>query len=323
MGKQMKAAVLHRFGGPEEFRIEQVPVPEIAANEVLIKLKYSAVSTWDVYEREGGYAEMLGLEPSFPYILGSEGAGTVEATGKDVDQFKTGDSVYTASFLNANGGTYAEYAAVGAEYVSQIPNPLGMKEASAILGVGLTALRGLEDVLNLQRGETILIMGASGGVGHMAVQLAKLMGAEVIAVASGDDGVNLVQQLGIEKVVDGHSENAMQHIKSLAPEKVDAAFFTAGGKLAQNLLELVRNGGRVAYPNGVQLDVNTAADLKVSAYNGEPDGEIIARLSRYIESEELTVHIAKEFQLEEVRSAHEALANHYSGKLVARITANE
>lgn len=319
MEKQMKAAVLHRFGGPEEFRIEQVPVPEIAAHEVLIKIKYSAVSSWEVFERQGGYAEMLGLEPTFPYILGSEGAGTVVDIGKDVDGFKLGDLVYTASFLNANGGTYAEYVAVGAEYVSLIPKPLGMKEASAILGVGLTALRGLEDVLNLQRGETILILGASGGVGHMAVQLANLMGAEVIAVASGDDGVNLVQQLGIEKVVNGRSANALEQIKALVPNGVDIALFTAGGKLAQDLLELVRHEGRVAYPNGVQLDVNTAANLKVSAFNGEPEGEIIARLSRYIESETLTVHIAAEFQLEEIQAAHEALSDHYSGKLIVGI----
>lgn len=316
MEKQMKAAVLHRFGGPEEFRIEQVPVPQAASNEVLIKLQYSAVSTWDAFERQGGYAEMLGMQPTFPYILGSEGAGTIVDIGKDVAQFKLGDSVYTASFLNANGGTYAEYVAVGAEYVSLIPKPLGMKEASAILGVGITALRGLEDVLNLQKGETILILGASGGVGHMAVQLAKLMGAEVIAVASGDDGVNLVQQQGIEKVVNGRSANALEQIKALVPHGVDSALFTAGGKLAQDLLELVRNEGRVAYPNGVQLDVNTAANLEVSAYNGEPEGEIIARLSRYIESEALTVHIAKEFKLEEIQAAHEALAGHYSGKLI-------
>ncbi|WKA52801.1 NADP-dependent oxidoreductase [Planococcus liqunii] len=319
MEKQMNAAVLHRFGGPEEFRMEQVPLPEIAANEVLIKLQYSAVSSWDVFEREGGYAEMLGLEPSFPYILGSEGAGTVEAIGKDVDGFKKGDSVYTASFLNANGGTYAEYAAVGAQYVSLIPKSLGMREASAILGVGLTALRGLEDVLNLQKGGTILILGASGGVGHMAVQLAKMMGAEVIAVASSDDGVNLVQQLGIEKVVNGRSANALEQIKALVPNGIDNALFTAGGKLAQDLLELVRNEGCVAYPNGVQLDVNTAANLKVSSYNGEPEGEIIARLNHYIESKALTVHIAKEFQLEEIQAAHEALADHYSGKLIVGI----
>jgi len=234
MEKQMKAAVLHRFGGPEESRIEQVPVPQAASNEMLTKLQYSAVSPRDAFERQGGYAEMLGIQPTFSYILGSEGAGTIVDIGKDVAQFKLGDPVYTVSFLNANGGTYAEYVAVGAEYISLIPKPFEMKEASAILGVGTTALRGLEDVLNLQKGETILILGASGGVGHMAVQHAKLMGAEVISVASGDDGVNLVQQLGIEKVVDGHSANALEQIKALLPHGVDSALFTAGGKLAQD-----------------------------------------------------------------------------------------
>src|SRR5690606_40973594 len=130
--------------------------------------------------------------------------------------------------------------------------PRGMKVVSAVLGTRILDSRGMAKVLNLRKGESIMILGARGGVGHMAVQLAKLMGAEVIAVASGDDGVNLVQQLGIEKVVNGRSENALEQIKALVPHGVDSALFTAGGKLAQDLLELVRNEGRVAYPNGVQ-----------------------------------------------------------------------
>ena len=316
MRNLMNAAVLHRFGGPEEFRIEKVPIPEIAANEVLIKLEYSAVSTWEVFERQGGYAEMLGLEPNFPYILGSEGAGTVAAIGSEVNRFKVGDSVYTACFLNPKGGTYAEYVAVNTQYVSLIPEAISVREAGVLLGVGLTALRGLEDVLQLQRNESILIFGASGGIGHVAVQLAKEMGAEVIAVASGEDGVALVKQLGIENVVDGHRENALQQIKSMVPNGFDAALLTAGGDLALDLMGLVRKGGRLAWPNGVELDNGNLKDVKIVEYNGEPEAEIIARLNNYIQTYSVTVYIAKSFSLEEVRAAHQTLETHYSGKII-------
>lgn len=143
----MRAAVIDRFGGPETLELREVPVPPVAGGEVLIRVEAAGVGSWDPFEREGGYAEMQGTEPAFPYILGSEGAGTVVAVGPDVAGVAPGDRVHAAAFLNPKGGFYAEYAAVDASLVSAPPDHLTTDQAGAMPGAAVTALRGLQDVL--------------------------------------------------------------------------------------------------------------------------------------------------------------------------------
>ena len=116
----------------------------------------------------------------------------------------------------------------------------------------ITALRGLDDTLGLKPGESLMIFGASGGIGHLAVQLAKRMGARVLAVASGDDGVALARRLGADAVVDGHKDDVAAAAREFAPDGLDAALLTAGGEAAEKALTALREGGRVAYPNGVE-----------------------------------------------------------------------
>ena len=117
----MRAVCIDRFGGPEALSLRTLPVPEIGPGEILIRVEFAGVGAWDPFEREGGYARMLGIEPRFPYILGSEGAGTIAAGGERVSRFEVGDRVYALGFLNPKGGFYAEYAAVDAGVVSPIP----------------------------------------------------------------------------------------------------------------------------------------------------------------------------------------------------------
>src|SRR5690606_20535462 len=145
----MRAMAIRGFGGIDVFQLQTLPVPTLAPNEVLIRVDFAGVGAWDPFEREGGYAQMLGVEPSFPYVLGSEGSGVVVALGARVRRFRLGERVYAASFLNPKGGFYAEYTAVAADLVSPVPVGLPMDQAGALSGVGLTALRGLEDTLNV------------------------------------------------------------------------------------------------------------------------------------------------------------------------------
>ncbi|HEX5832144.1 MAG TPA: alcohol dehydrogenase catalytic domain-containing protein, partial [Gemmatimonadaceae bacterium] len=160
----MRAVVIDRFGGPEVLTVREIPVPTLDAGEVLIRVEVAGVGEWDPFEREGGYAEMLGTEPSFPYVLGSEGAGVVAGVSEGVERFAVGDRVYASGFLNPKGGLYAEYAAVNADLVSRIPGRLTIEQAGVMSGVAITALRGLDDVLALEPGESVAILGASGGV---------------------------------------------------------------------------------------------------------------------------------------------------------------
>jgi NADPH:quinone reductase-like Zn-dependent oxidoreductase len=261
----MKAVVLDRFGGPEELAMRNIPVPDIGSNELLIRVEYAGVGEWDIFEREGGYAETLGTKPEFPYILGSEGAGSVAALGENVRGFNIGDRVYASGFLNPKGGFYAEYVALDSKNVSCIPDSITIQEAGTISGAGLTALRGLDDVLKLEQGESIMIFGAGGGVGHLAVQLARNMGARVFAVASGEDGVAMVKKLGIDAAVNGRKDDISLAASSFAPDGLDAALLTAGGEIAEIAIQCVRTGGRVAYPNGIYPTSRTSP-LKRSTF---------------------------------------------------------
>jgi len=199
----MHAAALDRFGGIDEIRMQTLPAPEIAPDEVLVRVEVAGVAVWDPFEREGGFAKMYGIKAHFPYILGSDGAGTIAEIGDQVRELKVGDRVYGAALVNPKGGFYAEYIAVKAGNVSLLPSKLTMEEAGVISSDAMTARLGLEEMLNLKKGESLMIFGASGGIGHIAVQLAKRMGARVFAVASGDDGVALVKKLGADTTVDG------------------------------------------------------------------------------------------------------------------------
>src|SRR5262245_35987999 len=129
MPSTMRAAAIDRFGGPEMILLHMLPLPEVESDEVLIRIESAGVAEWDPLEREGGFVQMLGMTPTFPYVLGTDGAGTVAAVGKQVTGFKEGDRVYGAALGNPKGGFYAEYASVKSEYVSHVPDKLSIEQA--------------------------------------------------------------------------------------------------------------------------------------------------------------------------------------------------
>src|SRR5260221_302415 len=232
--RTMKAIALDHFGDRETMKLQMLPVPEVGPDEVLIHVEWAGVGQWDSFEREGGLAREFGIEAKFPYVLGSDGAGTLTAVGDRVKELKPGDRVYAFGFLNPKGGLYAEYAAVKADDVSRIPDELTIQHAAAMPFDAMTALRGLDDTLALKPGESVMIFGASGGIGHLAVQLARRMGARVFAVASGSDGVALVKRLGADAVVDGYKDDIAAAARQFAPKGLDAALIIAGGPAADN-----------------------------------------------------------------------------------------
>jgi NADPH2:quinone reductase len=314
----MRAAALDQFGGVETIQMKSLPVPEPGPDEVLLRVESAGVGVWDPYEREGEFAKMFGTKPRFPYVLGSDGAGTVAAVGEKVRGLKEGDRAYALALVNPKGGFYAEYAAVKAEYVSPIPNKLTVEQAGAMPSDALTALRGLDEVLQLKSGESLLVFGAGGGIGHLAVQLAKRMGARVFAVASGDDGVALAKRLGADAVVDGRKDDVEAAARAFAPGGLDAALVTAGGETADSALQTVRKNGRVAYPNGVMPAPKAPPGVKIQSYDLEPTAGQIEKLNRLIESGPFDVHVARTFPLDKAAEAHRELDKHYLGKLALR-----
>jgi NADPH:quinone reductase-like Zn-dependent oxidoreductase len=315
----MHAAALERFGGIDEIRMQTLPTPEIEPDEVLVRVEVAGVAVWDPFEREGGFAKIYGIKPHFPYILGSDGAGTIAEIGNRVRGLKVGDHVYGASLVNPKGGFYAEYIAVKAGNVSLLPSKLTMEEAGVISSDAMTARLGLEEMLHLKKGESLMIFGASGGIGHIAVQLAKRMGARVFAVASGDDGVALVKELGADAAVDGRKEDVLGAAQKFAPQGFDAALVTAGGESADRALTAMRNGGRVAHPHGVMPEPKIPAGVQVKAYDVEIDPNATKKLSHLVESGPLKVHVAQTFSLEQAAEAHRTLGTHFLGKLALRV----
>jgi NADPH2:quinone reductase len=309
----MHAAAIDEFGG--RITPHELPVPQIDTGEILIRVETAGVGVWDPFEREGGFAKMMGSTPKFPYVLGSEGAGMVVAVGSGVRDFKKGDHVYALALANPKGGFYAEYAAVPADHAAPIPRSLTVEQAGVMPVDAITALMGLDDTLHLKPGESILIFGASGGIGHMAVQLAKRMRARVLAVASGDDGVAMVKRLAADVVVDGRKDEVMPAALKFAPQGLDCALLTAGGKDAEEALAVIRKGGRVAYPNGVEPVPQPRAGIEMKSYDGVPTPQTIATLNGLIDQADFEVHIARTFPLDQAAEAHKALDGHFLGKI--------
>lgn len=318
MQATMQAAAIDRFGGIENISVQSLSVPQAGPEEVLIRVESAGVGVWDPFEIEGGFAEMTGETPKFPYVPGSEGAGTIVEVGERVTDFKEGDHVYALALGNPKGGFYAQYAAVPADHVSRIGGRLSVEEAGAMPVDAVTALIGLDQVLQVKRGTRVLIFGASGGIGHMAVQLAKRMGAVVLAAASGGDGVELAGRLGADMAVDGRRVSVNGAIRHFLHGEVDAALVTAGGEAAEEALAAVRDRGRVAYPHGVEPAPRGRAGLDVQGYDGMPDRPTIEKLNRLISAGPFEVHIARVFPLAQAAEALRALESHYLGKLALR-----
>ena len=315
----MRAVALDKFGGPEALTLQNLPIPKLEANEVLIRVEAAGIGAWDPYEREGRFVEITGIKPTFPYVLGTDGAGTIEAVGKDVDRFKEGDRVYGAELANPKGGFYAQYTAVKADHASLIPGHLTLEQAAVLPTDGLTALTGLEKVLHLKSGESLMVVGASGGIGHLALQLAKRLGAHVFAIASGDDGVQFAKKLGADSAVDGHGDDVLNLAMQFAPNGIDAALITAGGERTVRALSAIRKGGRIAYPHGVMPEPTAPDGVKLEAYDGENSRALIDRLNSLIDSGPFIVHVDKTFPMQDAGKAHKALAEHHLGKIVLRI----
>jgi NADPH:quinone reductase len=314
--KTMRAAAIDRFGGPEVLTIHVLPVPVPDAGEVLIALDTAGVGSWDADIRAGWYPEG---RPRFPLVLGTDGSGTVIAIGSRVRRFKMGDRVYSYSWMNPKGGFYAEFVAVAADKVANVPKILDLEHAGAMPTTGLTALQGIDDALEVKKGESVAIVGASGGVGTLAVQFAKLRGARVLAIASGADGVALARRLGADAAVDGKRGDVAAASREFAPDGVDAVLALVGGETLDHCLESIRSGGRLAYPNGVEPEPKKRRGLRITPYDAVAGVREFERLNRAVEQAKLKVPIAAAYALADAAEAHRRLARgHVLGKIVLR-----
>jgi NADPH2:quinone reductase len=311
----MLAAAFDRGGGPEVMSLHHLPLPKAGPGEVLIAVQTAGVGAWEIDERRHP-----GPDTHFPVVLGGDGAGTVAAVGERVRGFKVGDAVYGTS--GGGGGFYGEYVAVPADHIAHIPGGIGMSEAGILAISGLSALQGIDDILRLKAGDTLIIHGATGGVGTLAIQFAKLRGVKVLATASSDDGLALARRLGADVVLNGRTGDIAAAARQFAPHGVDAVLGLAGGEALEHCIDALRSDGRgrVAYLDGMEPLPKPRYGIRMTLYSYIAGRHEFEQLNQAVEASKLQVPIAAEYPLADAAEAHKRLeAGHFLGKIVMRV----
>jgi NADPH:quinone reductase-like Zn-dependent oxidoreductase len=286
-------------------------VPALERDHVLIALEYAGVWIWDAEQRAGTFGK---IKPGT--ILGVDGSGTIAAVGNDVSEFTVGDRVYAYSYGNRNGGFYAEYVSAPVDRVGLVPTGLKMVVAGGMPCVALTAQTGLE-VLKVQKDESLLVFGASGGVGSLAVWLGKEKGATVIGTAR-PDAQDYVRSLGAAHAIDPNSSEREGVIKRVAKTGFDACLVTANTERLPDFLAHLKDKAPLAYPNGVEPPPSFHGHPAM-AFDGEMSRAAIDRLNTTIGSKSipLRTHV---FPLKDVVEAHKRIEQgHVIGKIVLKI----
>ncbi|MEU5421139.1 NADP-dependent oxidoreductase [Streptomyces sp. NPDC001407] len=307
----MKAISYRSYGGPEVLEYGERPDPKVGPDSVLIKVKAAAVNPVD-WKAQAGYLDAA-LDAVFPVIPGWDVSGVVVQPGADVAEFAVGDEVIgyvREDFLSR--GTFAEYVAAPVRTLARKPANLTFEQAAGLPLAGLTAYQSLVKALKVGQGETVLVHAAAGGVGSMAVQIAKHLGARVIGTAS-ERNHDYLRGLGAEPVVYG--EGLADRVRALAPSGVDAALDLAGGEALTVSPALLAEGGRIA----------SIADPAVLGLGGRyvfvrPDAADLTALAELAESGVLTVEVAEVFPLEKTADAQRLnAAGHTRGKIVVTV----
>jgi NADPH:quinone reductase-like Zn-dependent oxidoreductase len=293
-----------------------LPTPEIGAGEVLIRVRAAGVNPFDWKVADGELEDEL--EHRFPLIPGFDAAGVVERVGAGVTELAAGDEVYGYLFKPLiGGGTYAEYVSAPAAIVAKKPESVDFTEAAALPVPGLTAMD-LVDAVDPKEGETVLIVGATGGVGSYAVQLATRRGARVIATARQANEA-FARELGATETVDHTRRDIVDAVRMTHPGGIEAIIDVVSERdVLGRMAGLVREGGRLA-SSVYAADVESFAQRGIKATNigVHPDARRLEELSRMVDAGELTVRLERTFPLERAPEAlGESRTGHVRGKIV-------
>jgi NADPH:quinone reductase-like Zn-dependent oxidoreductase len=330
----MKAIRLHEFGGPEVLRYEEAPFPELKPGEVLVRVHAVGINPPDWYLREGYKDLPPEWQPtvSFPFILGSDVSGVVEAVATDVQGFSVGDEVFGMVRFPSLGesAAYAEYVAAPASDLALKPTGIDHVHAAGAPMAGLTGWQFLIELGHNEanpfqpeshrplplNGKTVLVNGAAGGVGHLAVQLAKWKGAHVIAVASGKHE-SFLRELGADEFID-YTKSPPEDVA----HDVDLVLDTLGGPTTGRFLRTLKRGGALfpVFLGFSDAEEATKLGVTVSMTQVRSNGPQLAELGRLLDAGTVRVAIDSTFPLADARKAHErAAGGHIQGKIVLTV----
>ena len=301
----MRAITVSEAGGPEVLTMSTADIPEPKPGEVLVRVVSAGVGPWDAAIRSGG------LGAPMPLIPGAEFAGVVVGDTGDEAAFEDGEPVYGYPGLT---GCYAEYVSCPAEQLAPIPAGLDGTDAAAVPVDGLTALQGLMDVLSIGSGDDVLITAGSGGVGHFAVQIARALGANVIATASPRNH-DFVHELGAAEVVDHTTADWPEQVRDLTGGGAATVLASAAPSLA-GAARAARDGAQIATPvHGG--DLPEADRVSWHRYDGQPRGTGLIRMAPWFDDGSLAVHIARRYFWADAAAAHREIEDgHVRGKLL-------
>ena len=319
----MKAIRVKEFGGPEVLRLEEVQTPQPGPGEVVVRIHAAGVNPVETYIRAGTYARL----PNLPYTPGNDAAGMVEQVDAGVTEFKAGDRVYTAGSIS---GTYAEFALCKKEQVHPLPANVSFARGAAMGTPYATAYRGLLQRAAAEPGETVLVHGASGGVGTAALQLARAHGLRVFGTAGSDEGFKLVREQGAHEVFDHRAPDHFEQImKATGGHGVDVIVeMLANVNLGKDLTILAKTGRVVIIGSRGPVQINPRdtmqrdADVRGMILPNTPPAQmasIHAALVADLENGTLRPVIGKEFSLADAAEAHRAVMESGAiGKIVLK-----
>ncbi|GHO81868.1 oxidoreductase [Ktedonobacter sp. SOSP1-85] len=313
--QRMQAIAITAFGGPDQLKLVDLPVPPCGPEQVLINVQAAGVGMWDVKTRQGSIV----LEgQQFPLVLGWESAGIIAKVGEAVTGWDVGTHVICATY-QVGIGHYASAVAVPANLIAPMPSSLDALHASALPVNGLTAFQAIFELLKIQPGETLLITGAAGGTGTLAVQLAARLGAHVMVTARNEHHPYL-QQLGASELIDYTQTDFAEAVHAAHPEGIDAVLDCVGGETAARSMQVVRERGRlVSIVDLEQVTPTRHIDTHVLYFR--PDRRQLAELTKLVDHGQLTVHLDQVFPLEMAKLAHERLeTRHHQGKIVLDVS---
>ncbi|MCX7640767.1 MAG: NADPH:quinone reductase [Pyrinomonadaceae bacterium] len=316
----MKAIVVREFGDPEVMKLEEVPMPEVGASQVLVRIKAAGVNPVDTYIRSGWYPS----KPSLPYTPGKDGAGIVEAIGEKVNRFKPGDRVFLSGSIT---GTYAEFALCDESEVHHLPENISFEEGAGVFIPYATAYRALFQKAKASQGESVLIHGASGGVGIAAIQWAKNAGLKVIGTAGSEEGRKLVKAQGADFVFDHSKESYSEEVLQVVPEGINIVLeMLANVNLIKDLDLLSKFGRIVVIGSRGSLDfaprlimTKDAVIFGMSLFNASSEemNEIINAIEDGLKRGFLKPVVGKKMPLElAYRAHHEVIEKKAYGKIV-------
>lgn len=309
----MKAVRIHGYGGPEVIRYEDAPRPTIEASEVLVAVHATSINPVDLATRSGHFQNKI--PATFPWTLGLDLSGVIAEVGPNVTGFAIGDAVFGYSNMMRQGAD-AEYAVISASEIAHKPQSLDFVVAAAIPVTGLTAWQALA-IGSLQAGQTVLIHGAGGGVGSLAVQFAKAQGARVIATAAGDK-LELVRSLGAESVIDYTATRFEEVVHN-----VDVVLALVGGEVIERSWGVLKPGG-ILVTTAAEIDPEAVAarGVRGTGMLTQPNGAQLAEIAAFFDTGAVKPVVSTILPLAEAAQAHTlAGSGHVRGKIVMQVVA--